>query len=171
MSTNDATDALALAIEQDLDEVMASPLPVHMPSLEPSASAASDPETPTHVPITADFSNLEAESKAAEPQKGKKNARFGRNPDGTPAKKADKKEVERKSEWGRFLHDFKARHPDLAPLEATIEARKVYVPESGKQKSFERIFTEVWKTRNPRWPKMDKAERLIAIRAAFVKII
>lgn len=104
-------------------------------------------------------------------QQGKKNARFGKNPDGSPAKKADKKEVERKSDWGRFLHEFKIKNPELCPLEATIEARKVYVPKSGKQKSFERIFTEVWKQQNPMWLRMGKEERVAAIRKSFIGAI
>lgn len=108
---------------------------------------------------------------AASGGKGKKNPRFGKNPDGTPAKKADKKEIVRKSEWGQYLFDFKQKHPDLCPLEATIEARKTYVPKSGKQKSFERIFTEVWKTKNPKWSQMTKEQRVAAIRADFVKAI
>jgi hypothetical protein len=103
--------------------------------------------------------------------KGKKNARFGKNPDGTPAPKMPKVEVERKSEWGRFLHKYKQDNPDLCPLEATIEARKLYTPKSGKQKSFERMYTEVWKQKNPKWPKMSKDERTAAIRADFIKAI
>lgn len=101
--------------------------------------------------------------------KGKKNPRFGKNPDGSPAPKAVKKEIIRKSEWGRFLHAFKEENPDLYPLEATIEARKLYTPKSGKQKSFERIYSEVWKQRNPKWAKMSKEERTLAIRNDFIK--
>jgi uncharacterized short protein YbdD (DUF466 family) len=122
------------------------------------------PETKAVVPLVSVFTPETL-------NKGKKNARFGRNPDGTPAKKADKKEIERKSDWGKFLHDFKQKHPDIYGLEATIEARKVYVPKSGKQKSFERIFTEVWKQTNPGWPRMTKEERTAAIRKAFIAAI
>ncbi len=111
------------------------------------------------------------EAKGEEKKQGKKNARFGKNPDGTPAKKADKKDVERKSSWGIYLHQYKLDHPDLASLEATIEARKEYVPKSGKQKSFERIFTEVWKTKNPRWKQFSKEQRIAAIRADFIKLV
>jgi len=115
--------------------------------------------------------SIAATTGEGDPKRGKKNARFGRNPDGTPAKKADKKEIERKSEWGKYLHDYKLAHPDICSLEATIEARKTYIPKSGKQKSFERIFTEVWKTKNPMWQKMTKEQRTLAIRAAFVGAI
>jgi hypothetical protein len=102
--------------------------------------------------------------------KGKKNSRFGKNADGTPAKKVDK-HIERKSEWGKFLHKYKLEHPDVYGLQATMDARKVYVPKSGKQKSFERIFTEVWKQKNPDWQRFDKEQRLAAIRADFIKAI
>jgi hypothetical protein len=139
---------------EDLDAAMAS-IPDGPVPLKPSEAAPK-----------SDFSII-----PGPPKQGKKNARFGRNPDGTPAKKADKKEVERKSEWGRFLHNFKLQHPQLHSLEATIEARKVYVPQSGKQKSFERIFTEVWKVNNPHWQKMSKEQRTSAIREAFIKKI
>ncbi len=130
------------AIDQDLEDAMASPEDTKMGGDSP-----------------------------AEPKKGKKNARFGRNPDGTPAKKQDKKEVERRSEWGKFLHKFKQEHKEYHSLQATIEARKVYIPSSGKQKSFERIFTEVWKTKNPMWQSMSKEQRVLAIRESFVKSI
>lgn len=113
----------------------------------------------------------EVKVEGEQPPKGKKHARFGKNPDGTPAKKADKKEVERKSSWGRFLHQYKLEHPELHSLEATIEARKVYTPVSGKQKSFEKIFTEVWKTKNPRWQTFTKEQRVAAIRADFIKLV
>jgi hypothetical protein len=113
----------------------------------------------------------EAKVEGEQPQKGKKHPRFGKNPDGTPAKKADKKEVERKSPWGRYLHQYKLDHPELHSLEATIEARKLYTPVSGKQKSFEKIFTEVWKTKNPRWQTFTKEQRIAAIRADFIKCI
>jgi hypothetical protein len=103
--------------------------------------------------------------------KGKKNPRFGKNADGTPAPKVPKVEVERKSPWGRFLHKFKIDNPDLCPAEATIEARKVYPSPNGKPKSYEKLYSEVWKQKNPRWPKMTKEERSIAMRAAFIKVI
>ena len=101
---------------------------------------------------------------------GKKNARFGRNADGTAAKKAEKKPIVRKSPWGRYLALFKADHPELCSLEATIEARKNYRPKNGKKKSFERIYTEVWKTRNPKWGLMSKETRSDTVRKDFIKI-
>lgn len=99
----------------------------------------------------------------------RKNPRFGRNSDGTAAPKAEKKPIERKSQWGKFLAAYKEEHPDLCAYEATIEARKVYQPANGKSKSFERIFTEVWKQRNPKWVKMDKATKRQRIREDFIK--
>lgn len=104
--------------------------------------------------------------------KGIKRPRFGKNPDGTPAEKVEKKAVERKSPWGIFLHKFKMEHPDLCPAEATVEARKIYVPKSGKKKSFERIATEQWKASHPReWAKLTKEERIEAVRAHFIKLV
>lgn len=153
LSTTVATtvlDTLATSMDAELSKAIdEQPVIVHPP---PDAASAMTDEKQT-------------------PPKGKKNARFGRNPDGTPAKKADKKEVERKSPWGRFLHQYKLDHPELHSLEATIEARKVYTPQSGKQKSFERIFTEVWKTKNPRWASFSKEQRIAAIRADFIKLV
>lgn len=145
--------------------MMVKELAIAMDSLPEPTSLVAAPETAT-VTKNARFEGL-----AEIPKQGKKNARFGKNPDGTPAKKADKKEVERKSEWGRWLHQYKVDHPNLAPLEATIEARKTYIPKSGKQKSFERIFTEVWKVKNPRWTTFTKEQRHAAIRADFIKSI
>ncbi len=119
-------------------------------------------DTTTPAPTTTD-------KDTPAPSTKRKNPRFGRNADGTPAKKADKKEVVRKSEWGRFLAAFKASHPLLCSVEATIEARKIYRPANGKQKSFERMFKEVWKQRNPKWALMSKAELATNIRNDFIK--
>jgi len=148
-----------------------APAVVHLPQSE----IEKDLDTAMAIPDTGAPSVTAPVAKDAPPQpsqlKRKGGPRFGKNPDGTPAKKADKKEIERTSEWGKFLHGFKLAHPEISSLEATIEARKVYVPKSGKQKSFERIFTEVWKTQNPMWPKMDKEQRTLAIRRSFLDAI
>lgn len=106
-----------------------------------------------------------------EEEKAKKRPRFGKNPDGTPAPKVPKKIVECKTPWGQFLRKFKAEHPDLSSAEAEIEARKNYIPKSGKEKSFERIFSEVWKRKNPKWEKLTKEELRATIRADFIKMI
>lgn len=163
-TSEDATPSVAIdhsakMINDDLDKAMAE-LP------DPTLTTTQGPAE-----AKAPAKNVRFEGLDEIPKQGKKNARFGKNPDGTPAKKADKKEVERKSEWGRWLHDFKVSHPDMHALEATIEARKTYIPKSGKQKSFERIFTEVWKTKNPRWATFTKEQRHAAIRADFIKSI
>ena len=141
--------------------------------LEVKAATVTLDSPPTLLPAKAMEDDLDAEMTEDEKpvSKGKKNPRFGRNPDGTPAAKAPKKDVVRKSPWGIFLHQYKEEHPDLYPQEATIEARKHYKPKSGKEKSFERLFTEVWKQRNPKWPKMTKEDRAAAIRADFIKAI
>lgn len=150
-----------------------SPLPPSCPSPQPEPSMEvavaqamdelTDDEKPGHVLV-----KFHAASSGG---KGRKNPRFGKNPDGTVAKKADKTPIERKSPWGRYLFQYKVDHPELYGLEATIEARKHYVPTGKKPKSFERIFTEVWKTKNPNWQKFSKEERLAAIRASFVATI
>lgn len=101
----------------------------------------------------------------------RKNPRFGRNSDGQLAEKAEKKVVVRKSRWGKFLADFKTANPGMCSQTATIEARKIYKPANGKNKSFERIYTEVWKQRNPHWTLMAKPERLTRIRDDFIKAI
>jgi hypothetical protein len=154
-------------MDTSTDKQAAAPTPANSFEADLEAVMESLPDTSIAASTTTAANADKPESK----QQGKKNARFGKNPDGTPAKKADKKEVERKSEWGRFLHEFKTKHSDMCPLEATIEARKVYIPKSGKQKSFERIFTEVWKQQNPMWQRLDKQERVAAIRKSFIKSI
>ncbi len=101
---------------------------------------------------------------------GKKNTRFGRNADGTAAKKAERKPIVRKSRWGKYLADFKMSHPELCSLDATIEARKLYRPKNNKQKSFERIFTEAWLQRNPKGAILPKDLRTEKIRSDFIKM-
>ncbi len=150
-------------------EVPAVEIHLPVPDMLQELAQALDEQKAMMPALEAKMEDVKVEGEA--PQKGKKHARFGRNPDGTPAKKADKKEVERKSPWGRFLHQYKLDHPELHSLEATIEARKVYTPVSGKQKSFEKIFTEVWKTKNPRWQNFTKEQRIAAIRADFIKLV
>lgn len=176
--SNDETMAPAVVhlpasdMVHDLDAAMdpaaevAPPVPMQDANAPPALEATVVAPPPATSAVS-DFSSI-AEDQT---KRGKKNARFGRNPDGTPAKKADKKDIERKSEWGRFLHQFKTSHPEMHSLEATIEARKVYIPQSGKQKSFERIYTEVWKVKNPRWQQMSKEQRVAAIRADFIKLV
>jgi hypothetical protein len=142
-------------LEEAVDAVVNSPgsaAPLKRKKEEKSSDATADGGSPV------------------EPPK-KKNPRFGRNSDGTLAKKADKKEIVRKSPWGKFLADFKSKNPDLCPVDATVEARKIYRPVNGKQKSFERIYTEVWKHSNPKWPLMDKKLRTERIRSDFIKAI
>lgn len=78
-------------------------------------------------------------------------------------------EPERKTEWGRYLFKFKSDHPQLDPHTAKVEARKAYVPKSGKKKSFQRIFAEKWKANNPLWREMKTSKEVDAkIREAFL---
>lgn len=78
-------------------------------------------------------------------------------------------EPERKTEWGRYLFKFKAEHPQLDSHTAKVEARKAYVPASGKKKSFQRIFAEKWKANNPLWREIKDAKEVDKrIREAFL---
>lgn len=131
------------------------------------------PDQPTATP-NANAAPMEEKAKKPKggPKRGRKNGRFGGDP-GEPAsapKKQDRSD-ERKSEWGRFLHKWKTDHPKMDPLEATIEARKRYVPSNGKAKSLERMFIEVWKARHPHWKLLTKEDKEKAIRKTFIDTI
>ncbi len=78
-------------------------------------------------------------------------------------------EPERKTRWGRYLFKFKTDHPAMDSHTAKVEARKAYIPESGKKKSFQRIFAEKWKANNPLWREIKDPKELDAkIRDAFL---
>jgi len=78
-------------------------------------------------------------------------------------------EPERKTPWGRYLYAFKKEHPEMDKHTAKVEARKTYIPESGKKKSFQRIFAEKWKANNPLWTQIKDPQELDnVIRAAFL---
>lgn len=53
------------------------------------------------------------------------------------------------SAWSQFLKKYMAANPSMSVNEATIEARKRYVPPSGHKKSYERIFKEIWRLQHP----------------------
>jgi hypothetical protein len=55
------------------------------------------------------------------------------------------------SNWIKYLQNFRLQNPSMSVTESIIEARKSYVPANGKLKSYERLWTEVWKARNPTW--------------------
>lgn len=152
------------SIEKDLDEAMpgdTNSLP-HIHS-EACVHEAAVPEGGVLVTFVASAQSV--------PNKGKKNTRFGRNADGTAAKKADKKMYVHKSDWGLFLADFKRTHPDMVPQDATMEAQMRYIPKNGKKKSFERIFTEVWKRYTPKHVHMTKEQKALAMREDFIRTI
>ena len=78
-------------------------------------------------------------------------------------------EPERKTEWGRYLFQFKKDHPEMDKYTAKVEARKTYTPKNGKKKSFHRIFAEKWKANNPLWTQIKDPEALErTIRTAFL---
>jgi len=70
-----------------------------------------------------------------------------------PPKKQKKGPAEL-TEWNAFLKKFRLEHPGMVSGEVTMEARKRYVPSSGKKKSYERLWKEVWRYRNPQWKDM-----------------
>jgi len=73
------------------------------------------------------------------------------------------------SAWNQFLKNFQSSHPDLNAGSSIIEARKRYVPPNGRAKSYERIFKEVWKARNPAWKTLYREDELEdKIRADFL---
>lgn len=73
-----------------------------------------------------------------------------------------------RSPWAQFLRSFQQQHPDMTQPQALMEARKRYVPPSGRLKSYERIYKEVWKTRNPTWQTLNKDELAALMREDFV---
>lgn len=84
-------------------------------------------------------------------------------------KEAPAEEPERKTPWGKWLHEYKKSHPELNAFDAKIEARKYYQPKNNKRKSFHRIFAEKWKATNPAWRNIkDPKELDRAIRDAFL---
>lgn len=110
-----------------------------------------------------------AEVKEAKVSKKRKNGRFAPNEGTEPVQKKD--DTARKSEWGKFLIAFKLEHPTMDPFTATTEARKRYVPVNGKLKSFQKMYTEVWKTKHPNWKSMTAEQRYDAIRMSFIETI
>lgn len=63
------------------------------------------------------------------------------------------------SAWSVFLKKYQNENPGMAATEAIVEARKRYVPPSGRKKSFERIFRELWRIRNPCWKTLYNPEQ------------
>lgn len=55
------------------------------------------------------------------------------------------------SQWALFLKKYTQDHPGLSANQAIVEARKRYIPPSGKPKSYERVWREIWRSRNPLW--------------------
>ena len=85
--------------------------------------------------------------------------------------KERKKHPSEKSEWNRFLKDFQYRNPDMALGESLIEARKRYVPKNGKLKSYERLWRDVWRAKNPAWKSMASEEWRGKMREDFLDAI
>jgi len=71
--------------------------------------------------------------------------------------------------WHEFKKKFELEHPDLDKFELDVEARKHYVPQSGKAKSFERIYREQYLARHPgERTKYSPEELALRIREAYV---
>lgn len=77
------------------------------------------------------------------------------------------------SPWARFLKTFKSQHPDMSADQVMREARKRYVPPSGKPKSFERIYREIWRAKNHTWKDLypDPEDAKKKMREDFVEAI
>lgn len=131
----------------------------------------SDKDTPMTDPNPTPRASVDAtaQTPSAPAKRGRKNGRFGKSEEN--AEKKVKEEAIRKSRWGRFLHEFKKANPNMNPLEATYEGRKRYVPENGKEKSYQKLWAEVWKTKNPGWRRFTDEERAIAMRQSFIESI
>jgi hypothetical protein len=154
---------------------IAPPLPFSGTELQKHVSAEKGEEkTEKEVPMTDDTKTPPSETakvatETPPAKRGRKNGRFGKLEEGEERKV--KPAPERKSPWGKYLFEYKQQHPELNPLEATIEARKRYVPENGKKKSYQKLFAEVWKIKNPDWRRFTESERQLAMRQSFIDYI
>jgi hypothetical protein len=50
-------------------------------------------------------------------------------------------------------------------------AQMRYVPKNNKKKSYERIFSEVWKRYTPKHVHMNKQQKALAMREDFIQTI
>jgi hypothetical protein len=53
------------------------------------------------------------------------------------------------SAWMQFLKKFQLKNPGMSVGESQIQARKLYIPKNGRMKSYERVFREFWRAKNP----------------------
>ncbi len=83
-----------------------------------------------------------------------------------------RKRPTKKSAWSKYLANYKLTHPEMDAGEAQIQARKRYVPGSGKEKSYERLFREVFDARFPSLKEtLPKDEYRKKMRLAFIDVI
>lgn len=62
---------------------------------------------------------------------------------------APRKEGANPSHWHAFLREFTSTNPKLTKEQARERARMIYVPESGKKKTFDKLYTMLWMSRHP----------------------
>lgn len=96
--------------------------------------------------------------------------------------KSTQKKTGGPSPWMTFLKSYQMKNPGMSQGQAQIEARKRYVGPSGRKKSYERIFREVWRAKNPAWktlypgpekldPPKEDSEATQKMREDFINLI
>lgn len=62
------------------------------------------------------------------------------------------------SAWMMFLKKFQLANPGMSVGESQVQARKLYIPKNGRLKSFERVFREFWRAKNPSYKELHPAD-------------
>ncbi len=75
--------------------------------------------------------------------------------------------VSNPSAWNTYLKQFEAANPTMDTFTCRVRARQLYVPRSGKRKSFERIYRETYMAHHPAAKKLDDDSLRRAIRESF----
>jgi len=121
------------------------------------------------------FGDLVACSSGLERVKGKKRVRIGfsSHPECVRCTQRKKKDpTHTPSAWSQFLKKYRLENPGLGSGQSLVEARKRYVPPSGRRKSYEVIFREVWQAKNPNWKEeFSKTDLKDKLRSEFLNAI
>jgi len=123
--------------------------------------------------VTSDEAEAEAEKSEPSPKKRKFPIKPKKPlPESAPecAKCLHDKEhrVPNPSAYNTFLKQFEAANPTLDAFSCKIRARQLYVPQSGKRKSFERVYRDTYMAHHPSAKKLDDDTLRKNIREAFV---
>lgn len=86
-------------------------------------------------------------------------------------RKKKHQEPKESSKWDAYVRAWISAHPGSSHEECLREARKRYIPPNGKLKSYQRIWTEVWRLKNPGWSHMDPDDRRKKMREDFLEAI